>query len=1105
MLRIWISYIGFLILSLLSTAAAVILDPECGTPLGMQSGLIKEEDIIDTGHSHGSSYAYKARLNGDAAWCIPSCQCAGDGSFRRQYVMEINLKEHTKITAIAFQGAPNNNDFITYGEKLQIAYYNDGNWLYHNQNNVGPTLQTQNLKNSEIEYYVLDPPIEGTAIKIQMRYDGNPHCLRTELYGCKGEAAETTNEYKSCSETDNPLMLKEELDDKQYFNESYSLNDARYGGKSLLFGLPFAWCVQGGNSPYAWTSINLRKKYIVYAVQVNGYMTDLTQTKSVQYLAESFSLEYSLDEMKWSPYYGGQEMNSSVYLQNPKVLATPFAAKFVKISIKVLAELSCIKLQLFGCDATSNSLLSTTILTPPNVNASSVVPLEAARIYNYDMTQGTAYNGIDFKDSNSDTEGKDGIVRSSQGCLIDYQPYSDPLSTPKCWIGWSKIDTPDPYIELFLNREATLSGISIVSYVDKSAKMNPFSSLAVYSSQSKFIAPELVGYGCPPSGVYSKDMEVVVYTVALDHIVASMLKLEFDVKESWLFIRNLKILQDEVKEGAIALTSNPVDCKIPEGGKNAETKQLNTQNVVIIICIVLAFLFIILLVYVIIRYRHGLHHYFEVKAKGNGHVTYLQSRSLKDERLMNSLTPNALYEDPGRLTPSSTYEHTLSKGWPSSHSSVGTSNLDQLYAAPSDVKFNGSDVKFNGSIRSSSDMSSLNPSYLQVGHYSPANSSEYAKPDMIDKQYEDPHTIRAQYTEPNAKSEPIYAGSAIYASNYQNPYSAIMTSSLYADPTKVRSSKKSNVNDFPREKLIFKEKIGVGQFGEVRICEASGLDEIYSTIGHYSSWGLPDTGLVAVKVLKQNAQDMKQGEFVKEVNVMARLKHQNVVRLLGVCHDDPKLMVVEYMENGDLNMFLRNHVPYRGPQDVRVSQIAPNVLLQDTLLHMSTQIVAGMKYLHDEGFVHRDLATRNCLVGPAYQVKIADFGMSRHLYSKQYYRVEGKAVLPIRWMAPECLYYGTFTPKTDVWSFGVTLWEILTFAQESPYNELSDQEVIENACQVVLEEKLHYPIMDKPDYCPGEVYTIMVKCWRKEPDCRPSMADMYQFFKDSSESSEGHI
>ena len=1070
MLQIWISCIAFLISSLLRIEAEIILDPDCGSPLGMQNGAIKDEDIKDTGHSHGTWYAYKARLNGNAAWCIPSCRCSGDGSFRKEFVIEINLKESTKITAIAFQGSPATmGTSITYGKEVQVAYLNSGKWNYHNQKDIGRTLMTNNLGKGEIEYYVLDPPIEGTAVRILMKFDGNPHCLRTELYGCRGEAAQTTKEYKICSKTSNPLMLKQNLDDKQYFKESHShIHTFRdqYGGKSLLFELPFAWCVQGNSSSkgsYAWTSINLRKRYLLFEVQVNGYITTIGQSESYQYLAESFTLHYSFDEFNWSPYYGGKEMKSMKYLYGSQKLTSPFAAKFVKISIKLREGLNCIKLQLYGCDA----------------------KLYMPRIHSYDMTQGTSFNGINYKDSITN---KDGVVTNSGRCLMNYQPVTNPVTNPNCWIAWSKVETPDPYIKLLLTREAILTGVSIVSYVNKTAQMNPFGNLAVFSSTSRLIEPQLIGYGCPPNGVYDKDMEIVTYTIALDSVVCSVLKLEFNLKGNWFFVRNVKVLQDEVKEGA-TLSSNPIECNAP-GGKNS-TKPL---NVVMIICILLTVILIALLILLIFRYQRGLRHFCEKKTSGNGHRSYKGSKIDEDDQLMKHLTPNTAYDDNGRMT-SSTYNP--SKRLPSHQSSQGTSDFEQIYAAPS--------VEFDGYDRRGSNTSFTNTNYLLVGNdlnRTTSNASEYAEPEKTDDFYEDPHSLKAEYADPYSQPEPIYGGSVIYSATYENPYGAVMASSLYADPKRVVSSKSSNVKVFPRDKLQFKEKIGVGQFGEVHICEASGLDEIYSSIGHYISGGRPDTGLVAVKVLRAEMHDMKETEFIKEVNVMDRLKHENVVRLLGVCHDEPKLMVVEYMENGDLNMFLQGHIPYQGPQNVRVSQIPSNVLLLDTLLYMSTQIAAGMEYLHSEGFVHRDLATRNCLVGPAYQVKIADFGMSRHLYSKQYYRIEGKAVLPIRWMAPECLYYGTFSPKTDVWSFGVTLWEILTFAGKAPYHERTDEQVIENACQVVLEERMHYPIMTKPDYCPGEIYTIMAKCWRKNPDSRPTMKDIYNFFKDNVESSE---
>ena len=263
--------------------------------------------------------------------------------------------------------------------------------------------------------------------------------------------------------------------------------------------------------------------------------------------------------------------------------------------------------------------------------------------------------------------------------------------------------------------------------------------------------------------------------------------------------------------------------------------------------------------------------------------------------------------------------------------------------------------------------------------------------------YSQPDTIRR--SNQSIEREPIYAGSQIY----ENPYQAVTASSIYADPGVISSSVK--IREFPRNKLNLLEKIGEGQFGEVHICSVDDLALIVIDDEKFTSI---DTGAnkVAVKMMKGGLSGSAEEEFMKEAKVMAKLAHENVVQLIGICYDEPKCMVVEYMENGDLMQFLQAHSRYDGPPHPRISEIPKNVLVNDILFYFAMQIAAGMNYLSSQGFVHRDLATRNCLVGHSYTVKIADFGMSRDLYSKLYYRIEGKAILPIRWMAPESLYYG---------------------------------------------------------------------------------------------------
>lgn len=273
--------------------------------------------------------------------------------------------------------------------------------------------------------------------------------------------------------------------------------------------------------------------------------------------------------------------------------------------------------------------------------------------------------------------------------------------------------------------------------------------------------------------------------------------------------------------------------------------------------------------------------------------------------------------------------------------------------------------------------------------------------------------------------------------------------------------------------------LGTGQFGEVMLAETRGLS--------LRDLRLSDTNTdksitirVAVKRLKSDAEKVVKEAFEKEIKFMARLNHMNVIRLLAICPSGNPFILMEYMEGGDLNQHLTKY-------EIAAPDTTPgeNQIPVATLLYMCVQIANGMRYLASLNFIHRDLATRNCLVGQNNTVKIADFGMSRSLYSSHYYRIRGRAMLPIRWMANEC-FYGCFSEKTDVWAFGVTMWEVFTLAKEQPYSAMSDQEVIENAVNTA-DSKL----LQKPERCPPEVYDVMLQCWEKDPDKRINFEDVY--------------
>lgn len=182
----------------------------------------------------------------------------------------------------------------------------------------------------------------------------------------------------------------------------------------------------------------------------------------------------------------------------------------------------------------------------------------------------------------------------------------------------------------------------------------------------------------------------------------------------------------------------------------------------------------------------------------------------------------------------------------------------------------------------------------------------------------------------------------------------------------------------------------------------------------------------------------------------------------------PYLMLMEFMEHGDLKSTLRKN---------RAKKKTPSRFSTKDLVVMGIDVAEGMAYLASKKIVHRDLAARNCMVDADYRCNVGDFGLTRDVYQQEYYRMTGSSPLPIRWMAPEALEDGVSTSSSDIWSFGVVLWEIQTFAK-LPYGMMSNTEVFEK----VSEEEYRLPL---PKQCPSEVYDVMLKCWAADPDDRP--------------------
>uniref|UniRef100_A0A4X2K9M3 Tyrosine-protein kinase n=1 Tax=Vombatus ursinus TaxID=29139 RepID=A0A4X2K9M3_VOMUR len=254
------------------------------------------------------------------------------------------------------------------------------------------------------------------------------------------------------------------------------------------------------------------------------------------------------------------------------------------------------------------------------------------------------------------------------------------------------------------------------------------------------------------------------------------------------------------------------------------------------------------------------------------------------------------------------------------------------------------------------------------------------------------------------------------------------------------------------EDLVLGERIGRGNFGEV-----------------FSGRLRADNTLVAVKSCRETLPPDLKAKFLQEARILKQYSHPNIVRLIGVCtQKQPIYIVMELVQGGDFLTFLRTEG----------ARLRVKLLLQ-----MVGDAAAGMEYLESKHCIHRDLAARNCLVTEKNVLKISDFGMSREGADGIYAASGGLRQVPVKWTAPEALNYGRYSSESDVWSFGILLWETFSLGA-SPYSNLSNQQTRE-----LVEKGGRLPC---PDLCPDAVFRLMEQCWAYDPSQRPSFSAIYQ-------------
>ncbi|XP_055678061.1 fibroblast growth factor receptor homolog 1-like isoform X1 [Lutzomyia longipalpis] len=285
--------------------------------------------------------------------------------------------------------------------------------------------------------------------------------------------------------------------------------------------------------------------------------------------------------------------------------------------------------------------------------------------------------------------------------------------------------------------------------------------------------------------------------------------------------------------------------------------------------------------------------------------------------------------------------------------------------------------------------------------------------------------------------------------------------------------------EFPRNYLVLGKTLGEGAFGRVVMAEANGLVK-----NGFAS-------VVAVKMVKEGHTDSDMASLVHEMEVMKMIgKHINIINLLGCCSQGgPLYVIVEYAPHGNLKDFLKKNrprsefdIPFIAKTEEEEYDPDKKNLTQKHLISFAFQIARGMEYLASRRCIHRDLAARNVLVSDDYVMKIADFGLARDIQDTDYYRKATNGRLPIKWMAPESLTDKFYDTKSDVWSYGILLWEIMSFG-EQPYPSIysADDLNIFLRCDHRLE---------KPKRCSNNIYMLMRQCWQFNPQDRPNFSQL---------------
>ncbi|XP_012279194.1 discoidin domain-containing receptor 2 [Orussus abietinus] len=851
-----------------------------------------------------------------------------------------------------------------------------------------------------------------------------------------------------------------------------------------------AWCpkAQISSDIREYLEVDLTKDHLITWTETQGRFGN----GQGQEYAEAFFLEYWRD-VKWHQYKNlrGDRVlrgNSNTYLVEKQKLDLPFVASRVRfVPYSQHPRTVCMRVEIYGC-------------------------VWEQRIARYSAPKGEQVgpNGRTVEDTSYDGVEDDGLMVGGLGQLTDGLFGDDPdvitSGSSTNWVGWSDRDFVELVFEFDEVREFENCSVHTANLPKREVEA-PAAISVWFSYDGKRYHPnperlEFSGDIRTPTGVVS---------VPLQSRTGRFAKVVFRPRSKWLLISEVTFesvsgsrnFSGESLDQLFRACENDTDSESDLDGSGPGYNETifeinanltpdafpvsNSQTYIGLVSGALTVGALLLTCTV-----------FLMKQRGRNKVALLQKHTallcgspapgitinMKDIKLATPIVVNGLSQS--RLSvKSKTYsgdEHVSRSG-----ENTASSEYEHCSVYERTYKlFSEENLAYEPHTHKSEHFSSCKTDYTDVTDFTSERSFPDDKP--MDRVVPTPYPVKRLSQASSKASHEVYEG--YYAATdiltikrrEQHSTSSLFTSLHIQDSMHLSNTTTSyNIQHISRHRLRILDKLGEGSFGLVHLCEAKGILS-------------PDLGttrnrqVVIVRSLWRGVTDSLRKDFMKDMYVLAALRDPNIARITALVEEEPFGAVFEYGELGDLPFFLRKRE--KSSDDLPLSY--------DCLLSFVGQIASGMKYLENLNIPHRDLAARNCIVNKNLTIKVSDHAMYCSKYEQDYYVNEYYAKIPLRWMAWEAVLLGKQTCQADVWSYAVTVWEILTSCEDQPFADLTSEQVLENFSKWYhrgTTEKNQPRLPPQPSLCSRDLYHMMTKCWSRHAEDRPTFEEIHLFLK----------